>query len=70
MLKKKRIEFYERNGFYKLNCDISLYNEIYSLYMFPISKFKENKKKTLKEIFEIYSSVLGEKEMKDNFQII
>lgn len=69
-LRKERIKFYERIGFYKLNCDLDLYTVIYSPYILQISNVKESEEKVLKDIFDIYIAILGEKRTKSNCKII
>lgn len=69
-LRKKRIEFYEKIGFYKLNCDLDLYTVIYSPYILLTSNVKESEEKVLKDIFDIYTAILGEKRVKNNCKVI
>lgn len=69
-LRKERIKFYERIGFYKLDCDLDLYTVIYSPYILQISNVKESEEKVLKDIFDIYIAILGEKRTKSNCKII
>lgn len=69
-LRKKIIEFYEKIGFYKLNYDLDLYTVIYSPYILLTSDVKESEEKILKDIFEIYIAILGEKRVKDNCKVI
>lgn len=70
ILRKKRTEFYERMGFYKLNCDLLLYTVMYTPYILPVSNMKENEEKVLQEIFDIYIAILGEKRVKSNYKVI
>lgn len=69
-LRKQRIEFYEKIGFYKLNYDLDLYTVMYSPYILLTSDVKESEEKILKDIFEIYIAILGEKRVKDNCKVI
>lgn len=69
-LRRRRIEFYERLGFYRLNFDINLFNVIFTPYILPTLDTKQDEQKILKDVFEIYYSILGKKETEKYCKII
>lgn len=69
-LRKRRINFYERLGFCKLNFDMNLYNVIYTPYILQTTDEKENENQILKDIVELYIGMQGEKRFKKYCRII
>jgi len=69
-LRQRRVEFYERIGFYKLNYDLDMYNVIYTPYILQTSNNKEDEDKIIKEIFEIYIAILGKQIVDKKFKVI
>lgn len=69
-IRQRRADFYERLGFSKMNFDLELYKVIYSAYILPCKKNIFDEEEVIKEIFKIYNSILGEKNIKENCKVI
>lgn len=67
-LREKRRKFYEKLGFKKLNFDLFLFDVIYTPYLF--SNIKDNEDMIIDEILNIYESVSGKEQIKQNCKII
>lgn len=68
LLREKRKNFYENLGFEKLNFDLSLFNVIYTPYLF--SNTKEDEDMIIDEILNIYESISGKENIQQNCKII
>lgn len=68
LARKKRKCFYENVGFKELNFDLFLYDVIYTPLLF--SNSQDNEETIMKEIFDIYNAIMGEKSIKRNCKII
>lgn len=68
LLREKRRKFYEKLGFKKLNFDLFLFDVIYTPYLF--SNIKDNEDMIIDEILNIYESVSGKEQIKQNCKII
>ena len=69
-IREKRIKFYEKLGFYKMNFDLDLFKVIYSIYVLPISEKNFSEEEILKEIFEIYHAVAGKRKIQKYCKIV
>ena len=68
LLREKRRNFYERVGFKKLNFDLFLLDVIYTPYIFSEKNYDENI--VIREMFNIYETMLGKERIKQNCRII
>lgn len=68
LLREKRKNFYEKVGFKKLNFDLSLFDVIYTPYLFSNSKDDENM--IINEILNIYEAISGKARIEQNCKII
>lgn len=68
LLREKRRKFYKKLGFKKLNFDLFLFDVIYTPYLF--SNIKDNEDMIIDEILNIYESVSGKEQIKQNCKII
>jgi len=68
--RQRRAKFYEKLGFCKMKFDLDLYGVLYSPYILPCKKESFNNAEVIKRIFEIYSAILGEKNVKKKCRII
>lgn len=68
--KIKRVNFYERLGFYKLGFDIILYTVSYTPYVLQIAEQKEEDIKIIEGIFSIYIAISGQKRVARNCKVI
>lgn len=68
LLREKRRNFYENLGFKKLNFDLSLFNVIYTPYLF--SNTKDDEDMIIDEILNIYESISGKDRIQQNCKII
>lgn len=57
--RERRVKFYERLGFYKLNFDINLCDVIFTPYILQVVDNNQKENKIMKEIFEIYVATFG-----------
>lgn len=69
-LRKRRTDFYEKLGFYKLNLDLSLYNVIYTPYILGLSDDIEDESKIIDDIFKIYIEIVGKENVEKHCKII
>lgn len=69
-IRERRVKFYEDLGFRKLEFDLDLYKVIYSTYILPKKDKEIFEEDIIKDIFEIYIAVLGEKSVKENCKLI
>lgn len=61
----RRVKFYQKLGFTFLeDCDISLWDVVYTPCLLEIKKMNRDKKEIMKNAFELYGEILGEKEVK------
>ena len=68
LLREKRKNFYENEGFRKLNFDLFLFDVVYTPYLF--SNIKDNEDIIIGEILNIYEAVSGKERIKQNCKII
>lgn len=70
-LREKRVKFYEKLGFYKLNFDLEWYESlVLSPYMLQISKNKNSENEILKNMLKIYIATHGQEKVENNCKII
>lgn len=65
--REKRQRFYQKLGFQKLNCDLQLFDVIYTLHLF--SHLQEEEEDVIREIWQIYETVSGKKRIQENCKI-
>ena len=70
IIREKRASFYEKLGFVKLNFDLELFTVIYSAHMLSCKMKEFNDESVIKNIFDFYIDILGEKRAKKNCRII
>lgn len=68
LLREKRKRFYEKIGFKKLNFDLSLFNVIYTPYLF--SNKKDHEDIVIEEIFSIYKAISGKERIRKNCKVV
>ena len=68
LLREKRKNFYEKEGFRKLNFELFLFGVVYTPYLF--SNIKDNEDIIIGEILNIYESISGKERIKQNCKII
>lgn len=68
-LRKRRMKFYEKLGFYKLKYDLELYKVIYTPICLNING-KLSDEEIIENAFKIYTSILGRKNTIKNCKII
>lgn len=70
-LREKRVKFYEKLGFYKLNFELKWYESlILSPYVFQISQNKNSEDKILENMLKIYIAIHGREKVENNCRII
>lgn len=70
LIREGRAKFYENLGFYKMNFDLDLYTVIYSAYLLPCKRKEFSDKNVIKDIFQIYTAILGEDRVNKNCKVI
>lgn len=69
-IRKKRVKFYEKLGFYKLNFNIKICTVIYSTYFLKFNNSNISNKKIEKDVLNIYYAILDKKNIEENVKII
>lgn len=70
-LREKRVKFYQRLGFYKLNFDLKWYESlVLSPYMLDVSTNKNSEDEILKSMLKIYIATHGQEKVEKNCKII
>lgn len=69
-IREKRVKFYERLDFHKMDFELELFTVKYLAYMLPCSKDMFCNEEVVKNIFEIYNAVSGEEKIKKNCSVI
>jgi len=70
LIRQRRANFYENLGFGKLGFDLNLYKVLYSAYMLPCKNKIFFDDKVIKDIINIYNTILGEERIKKNCKVI
>ncbi len=71
LLRERRTKFYETLGFEKLNFELKWFETlILSIYVLPISTYKDTEEKIMKNMFQIYISVHGKEKVDRNCKVI
>ncbi len=63
-IRKKRAKFYEQVGCIELDFDLELYWVVYSALLLPTSQAEISSEKIKEAIFQIYTAIMGEKNVK------
>ena len=71
LLRERRAKFYESLSFEKLNFELKWFETlILSIYVLPISTYKDTEEKIMKNMFQIYISVHGKEKVDRNCKVI
>lgn len=71
LLRERRVKFYESLGFEKLNFELKWFETlILSIYVLPISTYKDTEEKIMENMFQIYISVHGKEKVDRNCKVI
>ena len=71
LLRERRTKFYETLGFEKLNFELKWFETlILSIYVLPISTYKNTEEKIMENMFQIYISVHGKEKVDRNCKVI
>lgn len=69
-IRKRRINFYESNGFKKLNFYLDYYNVIYSIYCLSSGNEIDSDDKILDNMMKLYITILGQKCVNKNIKVL
>lgn len=69
-IREQRIKFYENLDFCQMGFELELFTVAYLAYMLPCSKEEFADEAVIKDIFEIYNAVSGERRIKKNCKVI
>ena len=71
LLRERRAKFYETLGFEKLNFTLKWFESlILSIYVLPISSYKDTEEKIMENMFQIYVSVHGKEKVERDCKVI
>ena len=71
LLRERRAKFYETLGFEKLNFELKWFESlILSIYVLPISSYKDTDEKIMENMFQIYISVHGKEKVDRDCKVI
>ena len=71
LLREIRAKFYETLGFEKLNFALKWFESlILSIYVLPISSYKDTEEKIMENMFQIYASVHGKEKVDRDCKVI
>lgn len=71
LLRERRAKFYQTLGFEKLNFELKWFETlILSIYVLPISTYKDSDEKIMENMFQIYISVHGKEKVDRDCKII
>ena len=71
LLRERRAKFYETLGFEKLNFTLKWFESlILSIYVLPISSYKDTEEKIMENMFQIYISVHGKEKVERDCKVI
>lgn len=71
LLRERRAKFYETLGFEKLNFELKWFESlILSIYVLPISSYKDTDEKIMENMFQIYISVQGKEKVDRDCKVI
>ena len=71
LLRERRAKFYETLGFKKLNFALKWFESlILSIYVLPISSYKDTDEKIMENMFQIYISVHGKEKVDRDCKVI
>ena len=71
LLRERRAKFYETLGFEKLNFELKWFETlILSIYVLPISTYKDSDEKIMENMFQIYISVHGKEKIDRDCKVI
>ena len=71
LLRERRAKFYESLSFEKLNFELKWFETlILSIYVLPISTYKDTEEKIMENMFQIYISVHGKEKVDRNCKVI
>ena len=71
LVRERRAKFYETLGFEKLNFTLKWFESlILSIYVLPISSYKDTEEKIMENMFQIYVSVHGKEKVERDCKVI
>lgn len=70
IIRSRRIQFYERLGFYKMKFELEIDKITYSSYILPCIEIEFVEEKVIKNILEIYSKIFSKSKVQKNIKVI